>query len=75
MITEGTFPFPRDEVALEGPPGRRRRHPARRPARIRFASPTRRPLHRLGIHAYTPGLLLGDIGFEADTVAVPPASR
>ena len=68
MMSEGTFPFPRDEVALEEAP---------RVAdgvillddqlRIRFTSPNAiSSLHRLGIHAYTPELLLGDIGFDQD---------
>jgi two-component sensor histidine kinase len=68
MMTEGSFPFPRDEVALEEAP---------RVAdgvillddqlRIRFTSPNAiSSLHRLGIHAYTHGLLLGEIGFDQD---------
>ena len=68
MMSEGSFPFPRDEVALEEAP---------RVAdgvillddqlRIRFTSPNAiSSLHRLGIHAYTPGLLLGEIGFDQD---------
>jgi len=68
MMTEGSFPFPRDEVALEEAP---------RVAdgvillddqlRIRFTSPNAiSSLHRLGIHAYTAALQLGEIGFDQD---------
>lgn len=65
MISEGTFPFARDEAELEEAP---------RVAdgvivldaalRIRFASPNAiSALHRMGIHALTHGLQLREIGF------------
>ena len=68
MMTEGSFPFPRDEVATEEAP---------RVAdgvivlddqlRIRFTSPNAiSSLHRMGIHTYTNGLPLGEIGFDQD---------
>jgi two-component sensor histidine kinase len=68
MIAEGSFPFPRDEVEGEEAP---------RVAdgvivldddlRIRFTSPNAiSSLHRMGIHAYTPGLRLSDVGFDQD---------
>jgi two-component sensor histidine kinase len=68
MMTEGSFPFPRDEVQLEEAP---------RVAdgvillddqlQIRFTSPNAiSSLHRMGIHAYTNGLLLAEIGFDQD---------
>jgi two-component sensor histidine kinase len=68
MMTEGAFPFARDEVQLEEAP---------RVAdgvillddelRIRFMSPNAiSSLHRLGIHVYTTGLLLDEIGFDQD---------
>jgi two-component sensor histidine kinase len=68
MIAEGTFPFPRDEVEIEEAP---------RVAdgvvvldddlRIRFTSPNAiSSLHRMGIHAYTQGVQLAEIGFDQD---------
>jgi two-component system, sensor histidine kinase PdtaS len=70
MITEGSFPFPRDEVEFEDAPrvadgvvvldG---------DARIRFASPNAiSSLHRMGIHAYASGERLSEIGFDQDAV-------
>lgn len=72
MMSDGSFPFERDEIEFEDAPrvadgvlvldG---------DARIRFASPNAvSSLHRMGIHAYTSGLLLSEIGFDelaADT--------
>jgi two-component sensor histidine kinase len=68
MISEGTFPFARDEVELEEAP---------RVAdgvillddqlRMRFASPNAiSALHRMGIHAFTQGLQPREIGFDQD---------
>jgi two-component system, sensor histidine kinase PdtaS len=68
MMTEEAFPFARDEVQLEEAP---------RVAdgvillddqlQIRFTSPNAiSSLHRMGIHAYTNGLQLGEIGFDQD---------
>jgi len=68
MMTEGSFPFARDEVQLEEAP---------RVAdgviildealQIRFTSPNAiSSLHRMGIHSYTNGLQLEEIGFDQD---------
>jgi two-component system, sensor histidine kinase PdtaS len=70
MLAEGSFPFGRDEVEYEDAPrvgdgvivldadGR-----------IRFASPNAvSSLHRLGIHAYTSGLQLAEVGLDQDAV-------
>jgi two-component sensor histidine kinase len=68
MISEGTFPFGRDEVEMEEAP---------RVAdgvivlddelRMRFASPNAiSVLHRMGIHAFTQGLHPSEIGFDQD---------
>ncbi|HEX2738670.1 MAG TPA: histidine kinase N-terminal domain-containing protein, partial [Acidimicrobiia bacterium] len=70
MIAEGSFPFGRDEVVFEDTP---------RvgdgvmvldaESRIRFASPNAvSSLHRMGIHAYTTGLRLSELGFEETAV-------
>jgi two-component sensor histidine kinase len=70
MIAEGSFPFAREEVEPEDAPrvgdgaivldvG----------AHIRFASPNAvTSMHRMGIHAYTSGLRLADVGFEDSAV-------
>jgi two-component sensor histidine kinase len=68
MIAAGTFPFPRDETQLEEAP---------RVADgvivlddqlcVQFASPNAiSSLHRMGIHAYTHGLQLADLGFDLE---------
>jgi two-component sensor histidine kinase len=68
MITEGTFPFPRDQAQIEEAP---------RVAdgvivlddrlSVQFASPNAiSSLHRMGIHAYTQGLQLAELGFDQD---------
>jgi two-component sensor histidine kinase len=75
MMAEGSFPFARDEIEFEDAP---------RvadgvlvldaDAKIRFASPNAvSSLHRMGIHAYTSGLHLSEIGF--DQLAVETALR
>ncbi len=75
MVADGTFPFAREEVEIEGAP------------RVgdgvivldaeggmRYASPNAvSSLHRIGIHAYTSGVRLGEIGF--DEAAVDTAVR
>jgi two-component sensor histidine kinase len=66
MVSEGSFPFPVDEVEVESAP---------RvgdgvividvETRVRFASPNAvSSLHRMGIHAYAQGQLLADVGFD-----------
>ena len=70
MVAEGSFPFGRDEIEFEDAPrvgdgvivvddqGR-----------IDFASPNAvSSMHRMGIHAYTSGLALSDVGFDQDAV-------
>ena len=68
MISEGTFPFGRDEVEMEESP---------RVAdgvlvlddelRMRYASPNAiSVLHRMGIHAFTQGLHPREIGFDQE---------
>jgi two-component sensor histidine kinase len=77
MISEGTFPFGRDEVELEETP---------RVAdgvvmlddelRMRYASPNAiSVLHRMGIHAFTQGLQPREIGFDQDAVDVAMRAR
>ena len=70
MIAEGSFPFERGEVELEEAPrvgdgvivldGDRR---------VRFVSPNAvSALHRMGIHAYTTGLELREVGFDQSPI-------
>jgi two-component sensor histidine kinase len=77
MVTEGSFPFAREEIELEGAP---------RvgdgvilldaDARIRYASPNSvSSLHRMGIHAYTSGLQLAEIGFDEGAVDTAVRAR
>ncbi|MBK5287757.1 MAG: histidine kinase N-terminal domain-containing protein [Acidimicrobiia bacterium] len=75
MVAHGSFPFAREEVEIEGAP------------RVgdgvivldadggmRYASPNAvSSLHRIGIHAYTSGVRLSEIGF--DEAAVDTAVR
>jgi len=72
MVADGTFPFARGEVELEEAPrvgdgvvvlGADRR--------VRFVSPNAvSALHRMGIHASTTGLELGEVGFDPTPVDV-----
>jgi two-component sensor histidine kinase len=77
MVAEGSFPFGRDEVPYEDTP---------RVAdgvlvldadlRILFASPNAvSTLHRMGIHAYTKGLRLAEIGFDQGAVDTAVRAR
>jgi two-component sensor histidine kinase len=70
MLAEGSFPFGRDELPYEDAPrvgdgvmvldG---------DLRILFASPNAvSSMHRMGIHGYTKGLLLGEMGLEQGAV-------
>jgi two-component sensor histidine kinase len=70
MMTEGSFPFPRDEVeADEAPRVGDGVIVLDADRRIRFASPNAvSSLHRMGIHAYTQGLTLGEMGIAQDAV-------
>jgi two-component sensor histidine kinase len=76
-VAEGSFPFGRDEVPFEDTP---------RVGdgvivldadlEIVFASPNAvSSLHRMGIHAYTKGLRLAEIGFDQDAVATANDAR
>jgi two-component sensor histidine kinase len=77
MIAEGTFPFERGELELEEAP--------RvgdgvvvidRDRRARFVSPNAMSaLHRMGIHAYTAGLELADVGVDQSAVEAAFRSR
>jgi two-component system, sensor histidine kinase PdtaS len=77
MVAEGSFPFAREEIELEGAP---------RvgdgvilldaDARIRYASPNSvSSLHRMGIHAYTSGVHLAEIGFDEGAVDTAVRAR
>jgi two-component sensor histidine kinase len=77
MVAEGSFPFGRDEVPYEDTP---------RVGdgvivldadlKILFASPNAvSSLHRMGIHAYTKGLRLAEVGFDQDAVATAISAR
>jgi two-component sensor histidine kinase len=77
MISEGTFPFARDEVELEEAP---------RVAdgvivlddglHMRYASPNAiSALHHMGIHAFTHGLQPREIGFDQDAAETAVGMR
>ncbi len=77
MISEGSFPFDRDEAEPEGSPRvgdgvivvDAMRH-------VEFASPNAVScLHRMGIHAYAPGSSLFDIGFDDDIARLAIETR
>ena len=70
MVAEGSFPFDRGEVELEEAPrvgdGVIVLDETRR---VRFASPNAvSALHRMGIHSYTTGLQLGEVGFDQSPI-------
>ncbi len=75
MVAEGTFPFAREEVEIEGAPRVGDGVIVLDADRgMRYASPNAvSSLHRLGIHAYTSGVSLSEIGF--DDAAVDTAVR
>ncbi|MSO36926.1 MAG: ATPase [Acidimicrobiia bacterium] len=77
MVLEGSFPFAREEVELEGAP---------RVGdgvvvlgidhRVKYASPNAvSALHRMGIHAYISGAHLAQIGFDEGAVDVAVRGR
>jgi len=70
MVAEGTFPFPSYDVEpQESPRVGDGAIVLDATARIRFASPNAvSHLHRIGIHAYTPGLQLSEVGFAEEAV-------
>jgi two-component system, sensor histidine kinase PdtaS len=77
MIAEGTFPFREDDVEFEDAP--------RvgdgvivldRDLRVRFASPNVvSSMHRMGIHSYTAGAQLEEMGFEQHAAAAAAVTR
>ncbi len=75
MVANGTFPFAREEVEIEGAPRVGDGVMALdADLGLRYASPNAvSSLHRLGIHAYTSGVRLREIGF--DETAVDTAVR
>ena len=77
MIEQGSFPFRQDDDEFEDAP---------RvgdgvivvdaDVRVRFASPNAvSSLHRMGIHSYTSGLHLAEMGFDQDAVDVAMRAR
>jgi two-component sensor histidine kinase len=77
MVVEGSFPFAREEIELEGAP---------RvgdgvilldaDTRIRYGSPNAvSSLHRMGIHAYTSGVHLAEVGFDEGAVDTAVRAR
>jgi two-component sensor histidine kinase len=66
MIAEGSFPYVRDEIELEAAPTVSDGVIILdAETRIAFASPNAMSsLHRIGIHAYTQGALLREVGFD-----------
>ena len=73
MIAEGTFPFRQDDVEFEDAPRVGDGVIVLDPdLRVRFASPNAvSSLHRMGIHSYTSGLQLAEMGFDQDAAALP----
>ena len=77
MITQGSFPFRQDDDEFEDAPrvgdGVILVDPD---LRVRFASPNAvSSLHRMGIHSYTSGLHLAEMGFDQDAVDVAMRAR
>jgi two-component sensor histidine kinase len=77
MIAEGSFPFRQDEDEFEDAPrvgdGVVLLDPD---LRVNFASPNAvSSMHRLGIHSYTSGLHLAEMGFDQDAVDVAIRAR
>ncbi len=75
MVAHGSFPFAREEVEIEGAPRVGDGVIVLDPdGGMRYASPNAvSSLHRIGIHAYTSGVRLSEIGF--DEAAVDTAVR
>jgi two-component sensor histidine kinase len=77
MIAQGTFPFRQDDDEFEDAPrvgdGVILVDPD---VRVKFASPNAvSSLHRMGIHSYTSGLHLMEMGFDQDAVDVAMRAR
>ena len=77
MITEGSFPFRQDDDEFEDAPRVGDGVIVVDPdLRVRFASPNAvSSLHRMGIHSYTSGLHLAEMGFDQDAVDVAMRAR
>jgi two-component sensor histidine kinase len=77
MVAEGTFPFEREELApAEAPTVGDGAIVLDAEAKIVFASPNAvSSLHRMGIHAYTTGLHLAELGFEDAAVKTAMHAR
>ena len=77
MIAQGSFPFHQDDEEFEDAPrvadGVILVDPD---VRVKFASPNAvSSLHRMGIHSYTSGLHLMEMGFDQDAVDVAMRAR
>jgi two-component system, sensor histidine kinase PdtaS len=77
MIAQGSFPFRQDDDEFEDAPrvgdGVILVDPD---VRVRFASPNAvSSLHRMGIHSYTSGLHLAEMGFDQDAVDIAMRAR
>ncbi|HEX5586932.1 MAG TPA: sensor histidine kinase [Acidimicrobiia bacterium] len=77
MIAQGNFPFRQDDDEFEDAPrvgdGVILVDPD---VRVRFASPNAvSSLHRMGIHSYTSGLHLAEMGFDQDAVDISMRAR
>jgi two-component sensor histidine kinase len=77
MIAEGSFPFRHDDDEFEDAPRVGDGVIVVDPSlRVRFASPNAvSSLHRMGIHSYTSGLHLAEMGFDQDAVDVAMRAR
>jgi two-component sensor histidine kinase len=69
MIAEGTFPFADTDLSGEAPRVGDGAIVLDADARVRYASPNAiSSIHRMGIHANTQGLSLGEVGFDDDGI-------
>jgi two-component sensor histidine kinase len=77
MISEGAFPFRQDDDEFEDAPRVSDGVIVVDPdVRVEFASPNAvSALHRMGIHSYTSGLHLSEMGFDQDAVDVAMSAR
>ena len=77
MITQGSFPFRQDDDEFEDAPRVGDGVIVVDPdLHVRFASPNAvSSLHRMGIHSYTSGLHLAEMGFDQDAVDVAMRAR
>ena len=77
MISEGSFPFRHDDDEFEDAPRVGDGVIVVDPdVRVEFASPNAvSALHRMGIHSYTSGLHLSEMGFDQDAIDVAMRAR